>query len=162
MQGGRSGVGPSDPAIGQQSRGHIMNGRRLCKIALVLVAGAAMTAGGPALAGGRGGGRGGGGGMHGGGMHGGGFHGHDGFHHGGFHHGHGHAVFVVGGGWAGWWGYPYDGWPYPTAYPGYYAPAAQYIEQGDGSDGASANAWWYRCDQPSGYYPYIKIGRAHV
>jgi hypothetical protein len=96
-------------------------------------------------------------------MHGGGFHGHDGFfHHDGFHHGHGHGhvTFVVGGGWPGWWGYPYYGWPYPDSYPGYYAPAAlypvQYIEQGDGSDGTSANAWWYRCDQPSGYYPYIK------
>ncbi|MFJ1252346.1 hypothetical protein [Cupriavidus sp. CuC1] len=141
-----------------------MNGRGLCKIALALVAGVAMAAGGPTLAGGRGGGRGGGGGgggMHGGGMHGGGFHGHDGFHHDGFRHdgfrhGHGHVAFVVGGGWPGWWGYPYDRWPYPNAYPGYYAPAAQYIEQGDGSDGASANAWWYRCDQPSGYYPYIK------
>lgn len=129
-----------------------MNGRRLCKIALTLVAVGAMAAGGPTLAGGRGGG---------GGMHGGGFHGHDGFfHHDGFHHGHGHVTFVVGGGWPGWWGYPYYGWPYPDSYPGYYVPAAQYavryIEQGDGWDGASANAWWYRCDQPSGYYPYIK------
>lgn len=133
-----------------------MNGRRLCKIALALVAGVAMAAGGPTLAGGRGGGRGGGGGMHGDGFHSrDGFH-HDGFHHDGFHHGHGHVAFVVGGGWPGWWGYPYDGWPYPNAYPGYYAPAVQYIEQGDGSDSVSANAWWYRCNQPSGYYPYVK------
>lgn len=124
-----------------------MNGRRFCAIALALVAGAAMAAGGPTLAAGRGGG---------GGMHGGSFHGHDGFHHDGFHHRHGHvAFFVVGAGWPGWWGYPYDGWPYST-YSGYYAPPAQYIEKGDGSDGTSANAWWYRCDQPSGYYPYIK------
>ncbi|WP_374063704.1 hypothetical protein [Cupriavidus sp. DF5525] len=53
----------------------------------------------------------------------------------------------------GWWGYPYGYWPYPDYYTGYYAPEAQYIEQGDASD---ANAWWYRYDQPSGYYPYIK------
>lgn len=138
-----------------------MNGRRFCQIVLALVAGVAMVAGGPTLAAGRGGGRGGGGGgmhgggMQGGGMQGGGFHGHGGFHHGGFHHGHGHAVFVVGGGW-GWWGYPYYGWSYPDAYASYYAPSVQYIEQGDGTDGASANAWWYRCDQPSGYYPYVK------
>jgi len=148
-----------------------MNGRGLCRIALAFVAGAALAVGGPTLAAGRGGG--GGGGMHGGGMsgggmqggmQGGGFHGHDGFHHDGFHHdgfhhGHGHAVFFVGGAWPGWWwwGYPYyDGWPYPAGYPGYYAPPAQYIEKGDGSDGASANAWWYHCDQPDGYYPYVK------
>jgi hypothetical protein len=43
-----------------------------------------------------------------------------------------------------------------VAYPAYYSQAVQYIEQGDGADGTSANAWWYRCDQPSGYYPYIK------
>nr|WP_315594621.1 hypothetical protein [uncultured Cupriavidus sp.] len=131
-----------------------MNLRKVCKIALALVAGAAMAAGGPTLAGGRGGGGGmRGGGMQGGSMQGGGFHGHD-----GFHHGHGHATFfVVGGGWPGWWwGYPYDSWPYPVAYPGNYAGPVQYIEKGDGSDGASANAWWYRCDQPSGYYPYVK------
>ncbi|WER49164.1 hypothetical protein CupriaWKF_18520 [Cupriavidus sp. WKF15] len=133
-----------------------MDGRRFYKIALAFVAGAAMAAGGQTLAAGRGGG---GGGMHGGmrgGMRGGSFHGHDGFHHDGFHHGHGHAFFVVGAGWPGWWGYPYyGGWPYPDYY-GYYAPPAQYIEKGDVSDGASANAWWYRCDQPSGYYPYVK------
>ncbi|KAF7962389.1 hypothetical protein AWV80_22365 [Cupriavidus sp. UYMU48A] len=112
----------------------------------------------PTLAAGRGGGGhgGGGGGMHGGSFHGqGGFH-HDGFHNHGFHHG--HAAFVVGVGWPGWWGYPYYGWPYPYSYPAYYdyAPPTQYIEQGDGSDAPSANAWWYRCDQPSGYYPYVK------
>ncbi|MBV8271496.1 MAG: hypothetical protein JO067_04420 [Cupriavidus sp.] len=142
-----------------------MNGRGVCRIALALLAGAAMAAGGPALAGNHGGGggmHGGGGGMRGGGMQG-SFQGHDGFHHDGFHHDgfhhdgfhHGHVAFVVGVGWPGWWGYPYyGGWPYPVSYPAsYYAPPAQYIEQGDGSD---ANAWWYRCDQPSGYYPYIK------
>ena len=133
-----------------------MNGRRLCKIALAFVAGAAIAASGPTLAAGRGSGRGGGGG--GAGMHGGSFQGHGGFHQGGFHHHgfhHGHVAFVAGFGWPGWWGYPYDGWPYPGSYPAYYAPT-QYIEQGDGSDVASANAWWYRCDQPSGYYPYVQ------
>ncbi len=65
-------------------------------------------------------------------------------------------AFVVGAGWPGWWGYPYDGRPYSNSYSVYYAPVAQYIEQGDGSDIASANAWWYRCDDPSGYYPYVK------
>lgn len=137
-----------------------MNGRRLCQIALACVAAAAMGGGGPALAAGHGGG---GGGMHGGGggMHGGGFHNGGGFHHDGFHRGHARVAFAVGGGWWGWpdwgwWGYPYDGWPDPYAYSGYYAPAAQYIEKGDDSDLASANAWWYRCDRPGGYYPYVK------
>ncbi|PLP96274.1 hypothetical protein CYJ10_33125 [Cupriavidus pauculus] len=142
-----------------------MNGRRWCRIALAVVAvvsGAAMVASNPLWAAGRGGGGGGGGmrggGMQGSGMHGGGFHGHSGFHHGGFHHGH-VAFFAVGAGWPGWWGYAYDGWPYYPAYSAYSAyptTPVTYIEKGDGSDSASANDWWYRCNEPNGYYPYVQ------
>lgn len=83
-----------------------------------------------------------------------------------------------GPGWGPAWG---PGWgPYGSYYgpaygpvygPGYYpAPAVvavpapnppQYIEQGsDGNptltDGTSPNAWWYYCNQPQGYFPYVK------
>lgn len=81
------------------------------------------------------------------------------------------GVYVgPGWGWGPGWGpgwYPYG----PYYYPGYYpAPAVvavpppdppQYVEQGqDGNptaaDDSSPNAWWYRCNRPAGYYPYIK------
>ena len=65
--------------------------------------------------------------------------------------------------------YPYP-YPYPYAYPyGYYPPTvvtpAQppvYIEQGTSQEAPqqapaqSDNYYWYHCDKPDGYYPYIK------
>ncbi|RZT43057.1 hypothetical protein [Cupriavidus agavae] len=75
-----------------------------------------------------------------------------------------------GPGWGPGWG-PYGSYYGPYYAPGYYAPPAvvavpapnppQYIEQGsDGNpaltDGTSPNAWWYFCNQPQGYYPYVK------
>ena len=82
--------------------------------------------------------------------------------HGGYH-----------GGWHGNFGvylgapYPYPYYPYPYAYPvPAYPPVvvtpAQpqiYIEQG--ATGAAPSAppaqnYWYHCDNPDGYYPYIK------
>ncbi|SDC46881.1 hypothetical protein SAMN05216345_102419 [Cupriavidus sp. YR651] len=126
-----------------------MNGRKLCQIALAFTALAATVASTSALAGG----------------------------HGGYYHSRarvGVGVYVgPGWGWGpGWgpgWGYPYGYGPYYPGYGYYPAPAVvtvpanppQYIEQGsDGNpaltDGSSPNAWWYHCDQPEGYYPYVK------
>ncbi len=117
--------------------------KRLCSVVLVgMVILLGSTA--PSLAWGRGGG------FHGG------FHGgsHGGFHH-GFHHD-GHAfvhshVFIGAPFFFGdpfWWG------PWPT----YAAPPAVvqssppvYIQQQP-----TPSAYWYYCQKPEGYYPYIK------
>lgn len=72
-----------------------------------------------------------------------------------------------GGGWhRGWWGpgwgYPYYGYPYPYTYPypyGYpaYSPPVvegspqTYIQQE-----APAQQSWYYCQDPQGYYPYVR------
>jgi hypothetical protein len=72
------------------------------------------------------------------------------------------------------YGYPF----YPYYYPPYYASVyypyvsgdpsqpAQYIQQGqvqpggadmyDQGDGAPQLAFWYYCDKPQGYYPYVR------
>jgi hypothetical protein len=98
-----------------------------------------------------------GGGFHGGGFHGGGFHGggfHGGgfgrFHGGGFHHGgFRHDGFRGRGGW--WWGgalglatapYLYDWGDYPS-YDTY------------GGSTPYASQYWYYCQNPAGYYPYV-------
>ncbi|GAB3091885.1 hypothetical protein GCM10027081_11020 [Cupriavidus yeoncheonensis] len=126
-----------------------MNGRRLCQLALALIA---VSASGVALAGR-------------GYYHGGYYHGH-----GGYYHAHGSVGVFIGPGfyYGGYpWGYPYG---YPSPY--YYPPAAvgvpasppQYVEQGPdgpvpapGPDNAAppAQALWYHCSKPEGYYPYV-------
>ncbi len=68
--------------------------------------------------------------------------------------------------------YPYSYYPYPYAYPyDYYPPVvitpAQppvYVEQGamppstspQQAPNTSNNYYWYHCDNPDGYYPYVK------
>jgi hypothetical protein len=81
---------------------------------------------------------------------------------------HGGGWHGGGGGWrGGWWGpgwgYPYYGYPYPYAYPypsGYPADSPPvmaesspqtYIEQE-----APAQQYWYYCQNPQGYYPYVR------
>jgi hypothetical protein len=128
-----------------------MNGRKLCQLALAL---AAVTASGAAFAGRAY-------------YHGGYYHG--GYYHGGYYHG-GVGVGVYFGPGFVYGGYPYGYYPYPYYYPPAVmaAPASppQYIEQGPngpveapGPEGAPleapAQAWWYHCNQPEGYYPYI-------
>lgn len=64
------------------------------------------------------------------------------------------------------WGYPYHG---PAYYPRYYYPPyvyppyappvivqspPVYVEQNPAP--ATASNYWYYCDNPQGYYPYIK------
>ncbi len=128
-----------------------MNGRKLCQLALAL---AAVTASGAAFAGRAY--------YHGGG-----------YYHGGYHGGYYPARVGVGvyfGPGFVYGGYPYGYYPYPYYYPPAVMAAPesppQYIEQGPngpvaapGPEGAMpeapAQAWWYHCNQPEGYYPYI-------
>ncbi|MFC5430594.1 hypothetical protein ACFPTO_17575 [Paraburkholderia denitrificans] len=104
-----------------------MNGRTLCRLALVL---AAITVSGAASAD------------------------HPHFHggHPGFHHS--HVRVFIGSGFA-------FGSPYPFGYPAYYPPEVvavptsppEYIEQ---ADDVAPQDYWYRCNQPEGYYPYVQ------
>jgi hypothetical protein len=86
-------------------------------------------------------------------------HGH--FHHGHFHHG-AHVGVVIGA--PLWW---WSGPGYYTPYYGdpYYPPVAAvpsqppvYIEQSqaDSSSSPSPSDYWYYCNKPDGYYPYVK------
>lgn len=46
--------------------------------------------------------------------------------------------------------YPWYAWPSP-----YYSPPPPvYVEQGDPA--SAQGGYWYRCDEPSGYHPYVK------
>jgi hypothetical protein len=118
--------------------------------------------------GGGGGGPGGGGGGPGGGGNGGG-----GGDHGGGHGGHNHG--------GGWYGYPYYGWgygfydpfwPYPYYYPyggygyqySYYPPPVaeepplppeDYLDAPDQGGNLQEQVWYY-CEDPAGYYPYVR------
>jgi hypothetical protein len=96
-----------------------------------------------------------GGSWHGGGMshgswHGGGWHGR--------HHSWGPRVFFGVGVAAPLWWYPYGyAYPYPYAYPAYSPPVVvesspqTYIQQD-----TQAQQYWYYCQSPQGYYPYVK------
>ena len=122
----------------------------------------------------------GGGWYHDGYYHGGYYHGgYYGWHHGGYYHGYYGCCgsvsvgFYFGPGFI--YGYPF----YPYYYPPYYASVyypyvsgdvsqpAQYIEQGQdqaggadvydqGGGGAAQLAVWYYCNNPQGYYPYVR------
>lgn len=57
--------------------------------------------------------------------------------------------------------YPYYGYPSYYAYPPIVtvpSPPPVYIERDDDADGdgKSAGNYWYYCDRPEGYYPYVK------
>jgi hypothetical protein len=97
-------------------------------------------------------------------------HGHGGYGHGGYGHGgygHGHFGFGLYLGMPysyPYYPYPYDYYPY-SYYPPVVAVPSQspvYVEQGDAQlapqqvPAAQAGNYWYHCDQPEGYYPYIK------
>lgn len=95
--------------------------------------------------------------------------------HGGYR-GHGHAhwrpgfSFYAGPGywwpgayWGGWYGYPYR-YAYPYGYGYGYSPYAPpvvtqqeptvYIERG--AEQQPASGYWYYCEDPKGYYPYVQ------
>ena len=102
---------------------------------------------------------------HSGGVHGqaGGFHGHD------IHHFGGHDLGVWRSGhWArgwhgerfGWWwtfgapwwyAYPAPIYPYPDPY----IPSTVIVEQAPALTGPPPIQYWYYCDSPKGYYPYV-------
>ena len=104
---------------------------------------------------------------HGGGGHGGGGHGGGSGTHGVGHGGHrgNTGVFIglglsgayLGGPWA--WG-AYDTWPFYDGY--YYAPESAalsptYLEHdAPAVSPQQGEAFWYYCDSPSGYYPYVQ------
>jgi len=107
---------------------------------------------------------------------GGGHGGHGGGHYGGFGHGHGHGFF--GGFGYGWWGYPYW-WDYPyypysyPYYPYYYPyydpyyygaygepPAPPQGVPPPAESGQQQPSFWQFCQDPEGYYPYVKDCRA--
>jgi hypothetical protein len=77
-----------------------------------------------------------------------------------FHGGHGFG-FGVGLGLAlgadAFWGWP--GYYYPYGYPygpyPYAAPVASEVTVIQPAAAAAAPQFWYYCDNPSGYYPYI-------
>jgi len=88
-----------------------------------------------------------------------------------FHGGHGGPHVGLGFYFGAPYPYPYYASPYYYPYP--YAPYPQvitvpapqppvYIEQGSAqstpqpSAAPQANNFWYHCDNPNGYYPYIK------
>jgi hypothetical protein len=95
-----------------------------------------------------------------------GYYGHGGYWGHGFGWGVGLGVVVAPGlyygpGW-GYWGYgPWYDYPpyyYPPAVAVPAAPTA-YVERSDGGQTASVQPPsydWYHCDNPSGYYPYVK------
>lgn len=81
---------------------------------------------------------------------------------------HGGVGIVIGAPFFGpyWgWGYGYPGyWGYPNPY--YYPPAVgyadapNYVERPDAAQAqapaAPAAYYWYYCNSPDGYYPYVK------
>ncbi|HXP74171.1 MAG TPA: hypothetical protein VN823_08495 [Stellaceae bacterium] len=71
--------------------------------------------------------------------------------------------------WDPWWGRGWDpvqywGYPYPYYYPNYYPPYPAYyappppapVPQAPiQATGAPPQQFWYYCDNPQGYYPYV-------
>ena len=93
-----------------------------------------------------------------------------------FRHDHDHDRFGFGFGFGGFWDpwwdwWPTDYWGYPYYYPYYYppyppyggSPAAGYPAAPGPATGAPGQAsvapppqYWYFCDNPQGYYPYVQ------
>ena len=97
----------------------------------------------------------------------GGFGGHGGWggHHGGFHGGHGgfhgsHSSFFFGFGAGFWPGYYWNHYPFYWAPPvvgwPYYPPAVTEAPPLYSEPDQQQPYYWYYCQDPKGYYPYIK------
>lgn len=105
--------------------------------------------------------------------------GHHGGGHGGHHHGHGHNHLSIGLGFGpgfyggyryggyGFGGYGWGGYGY--GYPFYYPPAYAYpqtvivptsppvyVQQPQVQSAQPQTSYWYYCQNPEGYYPYVK------
>jgi hypothetical protein len=78
------------------------------------------------------------------------------------HHGHhGHTrVFIGGSFWFGppYWGPPAWGPGYYYPGPAYYGPHPMIVQQPPVyvQRGREESDYWYYCDNPQGYYPYVK------
>lgn len=90
----------------------------------------------------------------------GGHHGHYGGRHAGYYGGSWGLYLGLPLGWPGWYS-PYYG--YPSYYPPYYSSPVivesqprTYIERGDSAEDAGEPYYWYHCDKPKGYHPYIE------
>jgi hypothetical protein len=113
-------------------------------------------------AGDRGGSHGGRGYYHGGGS----YHGSKGYYHGGGHYHSGSSwrtSIWIGPGWGGWtpwWGpayYPYRySYPYYYPYYPYYSDPPAVIQQQPPVYVQPEEQYWYYCQNPEGYYPYIR------
>ena len=82
-----------------------------------------------------------------------------------WHGGHGgHASIGVFVGAPLYWGWPGPYYGYPPPYYAYSPPVVVapsppvYVERGDdeGAPPRSSKNYWYYCDRPAGYYPYVK------
>ena len=80
-------------------------------------------------------------------------------------HGHGHnggtRVFIGGSLWLGpppYWGPPAWGPAYYYGAPAYYGPPPVVVQQPPVyvQRGQAEAEYWYYCDSPQGFYPYIK------
>ena len=102
-----------------------------------------------------------------GGHHSGGhYYGHGSHHHGGWYGGWGVGYYPYAYWWgpriyaypSWWWPYPYTySYPYTYPYPSY-QPPARVIEQPPAYSEPEQRQphYWYYCQNPQGYYPYIK------
>jgi hypothetical protein len=74
-----------------------------------------------------------------------------------FHHRHDFFGFGFWEPW--WWGWdPVQYWAYPYPYyypPAYYAPPPPAPQAPVEATGAPPPQFWYYCDNPQGYYPYV-------
>ncbi|MDN0074010.1 hypothetical protein QU481_03785 [Crenobacter sp. SG2303] len=73
---------------------------------------------------------------------------------------HGHTHVVIGFGVGPIWGFgPYPYYPPPYYYP---PPAVVvttppvYVQQQDAPSEPGSSNYWYYCNNPQGYYPYVK------
>lgn len=105
---------------------------------------------------------------HGGGFHGGGWGGHWGWRGYGGYYGWGYRGYYpywgfYGGYYPYYWGFPAAGWPY-AGYGGwpyagssyYYPPTVTETAPAYNDPGQQQPYYWYFCEDPKGYYPYVK------
>lgn len=80
------------------------------------------------------------------------FHGHDGFH--GHDHFHSHFDFFIGAPLFWWPPYPY--YYYPPVSQTYIEQPPVYVQRNDAAASPTGANYWYYCQNPQGYYPYVQ------